>query len=582
MSRELLAPRYASDDSNSINLQSYITETLPFMDFEEARQFYQIFEANNPPPEDRALLGCNDRFYLLTYLLHRPDALNPWLYNRCREVEADPDGYLDLWARYHYKSTIITFAGNIQDILIDPEITIAIFSISLKVATPFLEQIKEEFEGNELLKETYPDVLWFEPRKEAPHWSNEGIVVKRNGNPKEKTVEAHGLIEAMPTGRHFKKLVYDDVVTEKHVDNPDVIKKVQHRIELSDNLGTAARADTKEVTRVQYIGTRYSYADPYGVLLQRKVLKPRIYPATDDGRSDGNPVFISKEEWEKIKIKQHGTYAAQMLQNPAAGEEASFDLNWVKSFFVRPRSLNIYITVDPSLGRSASSDNTAMAVIGIDANDNKYLLDGYCHKMDINQRYENLVQLYKKWSTAPGVILTSVGYERYGMLSDLEVFEGYMQRDGFFFKIEEVNWTGDSVQSKTARVNRLQAPFKGGDFFVPALVWHESAPGQLCLWKLNDEKYEIDFKAIPKGRETREMAHAKQNHRRSLIQYPIKRMTNGKEVYDVTRTLLQQMASFPFSENDDFVDAVSRYFELDPVAAQPLENDQVEEIEDIY
>jgi hypothetical protein len=43
-----------------------------------------------------------------------------------------------------------------------------------------LVQIQQEFERNERLKQTYPDVLWADPRREAPRWSREhGIVVKR-------------------------------------------------------------------------------------------------------------------------------------------------------------------------------------------------------------------------------------------------------------------------------------------------------------------------------------------------------------------------------------------------------------------
>ena len=38
-----------------------------------------------------AALGRQDRFFLLTHLLHRLDIIDEWLYERCREVEANPD-----------------------------------------------------------------------------------------------------------------------------------------------------------------------------------------------------------------------------------------------------------------------------------------------------------------------------------------------------------------------------------------------------------------------------------------------------------------------------------------------------------
>ena len=54
-----------------------------------------------PEHHDEALrwLGRHDLFFLLTVLLNRKDIARPWLFARCREVQADPNGHLDLWAR---------------------------------------------------------------------------------------------------------------------------------------------------------------------------------------------------------------------------------------------------------------------------------------------------------------------------------------------------------------------------------------------------------------------------------------------------------------------------------------------------
>jgi len=112
-------------------------------------------------------LCLRDLFFLLVYGLGRQDMDRDFPYERCREVEEDPDGYLDLWAREHYKSTIITFGLTIRDILNDPEITVGIFSHTRPIAKGFLRQIKQEFETNVKLKGLFPDILW-ESARQAP------------------------------------------------------------------------------------------------------------------------------------------------------------------------------------------------------------------------------------------------------------------------------------------------------------------------------------------------------------------------------------------------------------------------------
>lgn len=547
----------------------FIRDELPYLNFDAFYDWSQraLLLMNR---HEIAYAGCQDRYFLLTVLLKRHDALHPWVYDRCREVEAEPDGYLDLWARYHYKSTIITFAGIIQEILRDPEITVGIFAGTRKIAVPFLQQIKRELESNDFLKRFYADVLFDDPAKQSPMWSDEGIVVRRQSNPKEATVEAFGLVQGSPTGRHFRLLVYDDLVDNDLVSNPDMVAKVTTSWELSDNLGVG------EGTRKWHVGTRYSYNDTYGVLIQRQSVKQRLYPATHNGELDGEPVFLSREKWAEVIRDQRTTVAAQMLQNPTAGKENTFRGEWLRSYEVRPATVNLYMMIDPSKGRSATSDRTAIALLAIDAQGNKFLVDGYCHRMTLSERWQAVRDLYLKWHQRPGIALFKVGWEQYGLAVDLEYVREQQQIKGPVFHIEELNWARDSIsQSKKDRVERLEPDVRNSRFWLPAVVWSKQH-GAECTWEVKGNA--IIYKPVTgQSNAVRTMFEIGQQHR---VARPLKRQDENREVYDLTVTLIEEMQLFPFAVHDDLVDACSRIYDLEPRPANPREDRTVREMND--
>ncbi|MBW3099244.1 hypothetical protein [Pseudohoeflea coraliihabitans] len=531
---------------------------LHALDYEGALEFYTTV-GPHLSEADRAYLGCVDRYFLFTHILGRHDGLHEWLYDRFREVELEPDYRLDLWAREHYKSTAITYAGAIQEILNDPEITIGVFSHTKIIAQGFVSQIRREFE-KPLMQRLYPDVCWIKPTSEAPVWSATQFTVRRQTNPKEATAEAWGLVDGQPTSRHFLLRIYDDVVTRESVSTPEQVKKTTEAWELSDNLGAGAG-------RFWMIGTRYSFGDTYGDILGRDILTPRLYPATDNGKIDGNPVFLSEEVWEKKKRTQRSTLAAQMLQNPLSGNERTFEAAWLKAWEVRPAFVNVYIMADPSRGRNATSDRTAMAVLAVDANNNRYLVDGFCHRMTLSQRWDALKHLHRKWTDMPGVAIVKVGYERYGQQSDDEYFDERMRAESYWLKIEELAWPREGGASKQHRVERLQPDVQYGSLLLPSLV---HVPGEgTCSWKPDLEAGNMVY--TPQRDATALEKRLKERGQGYLAAKPLKRLNEKGEVYDLTVELINEMLFFPFATHDDLVDATSRIYDMDAIAPSKVE-----------
>lgn len=389
-----------------------------------------------------------DIYFLSFFVLDQDFYYNDFAFDFCRKISENP---WQLWlvARGHLKSLTITVAHNIQLILNNPDIAIAIPSYNMKTAKSFVRQIKIILESNALLKGLFPEILYSNPSTQSPKWSEqEGLVVKRKTTRKEPTVMGFGLVDGQATGYHFDVLSFDDVVTQDSVTSPEMIQKTTERWQLSDNIGMPS-------TMKKYCGTRYHYFDTYAEV--QKVTPTTTIPATDNGEIDGNPVFLTREELDK-KLADQGRYifSAQMLLKPVAREDQKFRMEDFRYYDELPR-LNYYIAVDPANTQSKKSDYTAMLVFGFSEDRKVYLVDGVHDKLDLGQRYRTLKALNERYK--PFII----GYERYGLQADIDFFRMENAKTNYYMPITEV---GGGV-SKEDRILRLQALFETKDLLFP-------------------------------------------------------------------------------------------------------------------
>lgn len=424
--------------------------------------------------------ALNDLYFMIHMVFRRDDIRRDWLFARCWEVQVAPDDHLDLWARAHYKSTIITYALTIQDLLKNPNQTFGIFSHTRPIAKSFLRQIKREFEANKLLKSLFPDRLYENPQKEAPKWSeDDGIIIKRTSNPKESSVEAWGLVDGQPTSRHFDVMIYDDVVTRESVTTPEQIQKTTEAWELSLNL-------LSENGRKRYIGTRYHYNDTYKTILDRGAAVARIHRATIDGTLEGEPVLLTREQLA-VKRAEMGpyTFGAQMMMDPKADDVQGFLDDWLRFWTPQINNLNLYILCDPAGEKKKDNDYTVFMVVGIGGDGNYYLVDMVRDRLNLKERADVLFSLHREYRPL------AVGYEKYGKDSDIEHYQDRMERENYRFTITPLKGS----TGKADRIKKLIPLFESGRVWIPRVLWKRLYDGSsidLVQAFINDE-----YRAFP-------------------------------------------------------------------------------------
>lgn len=440
----------------------------------------------------------------------------------CIQVDSS-DGLYLIGKNYctTHNSTIITFGGTIWTMIQDPEATMCIFSHTKPIARKFLGQIKTELENNEDLKRLWPHIFWADPKREAPKWSEDGgLINRRSGNPKEATLEAHGLVDGQPTSRHYTYRIYDDVVTLESVSTPEQIQKVTHGFQMSDNLGARGGA-------VRVIGTRYHMFDTYHTMMDSGAFIPRVHPATKDGTETGDPVLMSKSELaQKRRVQGPYVFASQMLLNPVADKAMGFQIAWLThadvTYEAAMRQLWRFIIVD-SAGSKMRKDNdyTTMFVIGHGSDLNYRVLDMRRDRMNLTTRAATLMHLHRTWR--PGL----VAYEEYGAQADIEHIRFLQKQEMYEFDIVPLG----GAMPKPIRIKRLIPYFENG--FVPKELGGSGLPQSRII--LPTMLLQPDFQGI-----TRDLV-------KDFIQ--------------------EEYQPFPVLKHDDMLDCLARIVDLEAIQA---------------
>lgn len=379
-------------------------------------------------------LFLTDLFFILYFVNKNTIANHPFVVARCQEVENGPkDMTLDVWAREHFKSSIITEAETLQyhanPTAWHPKVKdgltcflSATTKLSKKILRNLMDIMEDEAEFLNFMFPHAPDQgywgpFWMYPKAEAPMWNvDAGLKLRRQSKAHTPSMYAAGLEEGMPTGDHYGRLMFDDIT------NPDVARSPQRMNDLKD-LFDVAQDIGMMGGHSRVTGTFYHFADPLVYIRDKckinskePLYETRIIPATADGSPNGVPVLLSQEALDVKKTQR--TYHAQQLCNPVPESTRKLQGSLLKEVNPEHIPANILkiMVVDPAGKREEGrGDNWAAVVIGIEPNvddlgaSNFYLTDMFIERIKEAEAPMLCAQMYIRGGMIHMLAIEKVG-----------------------------------------------------------------------------------------------------------------------------------------------------------------------------
>jgi predicted phage terminase large subunit-like protein len=392
--------------------------------------------------------------------------------------------------RGHAKSTNLTFKDTIHSVVYGYKHYILIFSDSSEQAEGFLSNIRNEFEDNEPLKEDFGDL-------QGEVWRNNVLVTNTDIK-----LEALGAGKKV-RGRKHKNwrpdlLVLDDIENDENVRTPEQRKKLENWFY------KAVSKAGDDYTDIIYIGTLLHYDSLLAKVLRNPAYQSKKYKAvisfaknkdlwdewesvytdlSNENREQEAFDFFSVNKelmlegtevlWEDklsyydlmaMRVSEgEASFNSEEQNEPINPDDCLFNEEWFDYYNdaamdFKDTRYEFYGFVDPSLGKSRTSDYSAIITLAKDS------VTGYMFVMDadIERRHpDKIIQdiLEKeKWLRKS----YGRGYRAFG--AETNQFQWFLKeelakasaKEGLYLPIEEVQQTSDKVM----RIQTLQPDIK--------------------------------------------------------------------------------------------------------------------------
>jgi hypothetical protein len=331
--------------------------------------------------------------------------------------------------RAHLKSHMVaTWAAWI--ITRHPEVTILYVSATAELAETQLYAIQNIL-GSTVYQRYFPEYInpqeglrekWSQRKMSIDH------EIRKLEGIRDATVATAGLT-TNTTGWHADIIVADDLVVPENAyteDGRDSVSKKSSQFTSIRNAGGFTLAcgtryhpnDVYSTWKAQ----EYDVYDKEGLIVdRRKVWEIKEYVVESDGvftwprmirPKDGKAFGFDQQVLSRIKAEytDRTQFYAQYYNDPndpgsnriSHDKFQYYDRKFLKqsdgNWFYKGNRLNVFASIDFAFSLSKRSDDTAIVVIGVDADNFIYVLDIACFKTDkINDYFNEIARLHSKW-----------------------------------------------------------------------------------------------------------------------------------------------------------------------------------------